>query len=145
MAIPIIRKKIEPEEGEYEAELIGVRLEEANIAPGDTASYVRFTFKLLEGESMGKTVDASVPNNFMPGSKLDGILKGFGVDASQTEELDAEGLKGHRVRIFVEHRQSKRGTVFPSVTRTKPSRKNVTAVRPATPVQPKVENDQVPF
>lgn len=139
------------DEGEYEAELVGVEEETANFGNGETYPYLRFRFSILSEKGFGVEVEASVPHNFTPNSKLANLLTGLGVDIERIDELDTDTLIGTKCRVYVEHIVSKKGGVFPQVTKVKPLRTSVqpSMTRPTPQVQshPQVtpKKDEIPF
>jgi hypothetical protein len=128
-------------EGEYEAELESVTEEIATFSGGDTYPYVRFRFSLLDQNYFGVKVDASVPNNFSPGTKLESLLKGFGIDVNKASSIDTDSLIGARVKVLVEHVTTKKGLKYANVTKVLPLRKNP---NPKPPMNSDLK-DNIPF
>jgi len=131
-------------EGEYEAELESVAEEVATFSGGDTYPYLKFKFNILNQEHFGKKVDASVPNNFSIGTKLESLLKGFGIDVSKVSLVDTDQLIGARVKVLVEHVTNKKGFKYANVTKVLPL-KRANSETPQPNLGPKKSTSEIPF
>jgi hypothetical protein len=104
------------EDGEYIGEITNVL--ETNGKYGPCA---RFIFTIVGGDYDSIQVAALVPNKLYPGSRLDAILRGLGVEPLDVgTQLDSDALSGKRARIWVEQQLNKKdGKMYSNVTRVK--------------------------
>lgn len=90
--------------GIYKAKIVGEEVEERVIdASGNKAQYINFQWQIIEGPSIGKTIEESVPLNFSKKSDLGKLwkdLKGEVMEGGQ--DYDTANLQGIEAQLTVE-------------------------------------------
>lgn len=103
------------EEGEYIGELTSVQEVKAKYG-----LCLRFVFTICDGDYDGISVSALCSYKLTPGNKLDGILRGLGVEPLEVgEQIDTEELIGRKARIYIEHGTDDSGRTYNNVTKVK--------------------------
>ena len=97
------------------------RLTKVNEGTNSKGAYIRFVFQLEGVEPHEVSASYITGTNLTPGSKLDMLLRTFGVntdigDAVDTDELAARGV---RAKVLVEPKENAEGRVFHNVSKVK--------------------------